>query len=220
MDDFDKLDVLDAELGGLERSLGEARAMTAAFDSELRSIQGTLGETTRDLGNLERGISSGLRKAFDGLAFDGMKLSDALTTVARSMVDTAYSAAINPVTQHFGGLLSDGINAAVSGLMPYANGAPFSQGRVMPFAKGGVVSQATTFPMRGGTGLMGEAGAEAILPLKRGADGALGVAADGAGAGTVIHFQVTATDAASFARSEGQITAMLARSVGRGRRGM
>ena len=33
----------------------------------------------------------------------------------------------------------------------------------MPFAKGGVVGQATYFPMRGGTGLMGEAGPEAIM---------------------------------------------------------
>ncbi len=33
----------------------------------------------------------------------------------------------------------------------------------------------------GGIGLMGEAGAEAILPLKRGPDGALGVASQGGG---------------------------------------
>ena len=71
-----------------------------------------------------------------------------------------------------------------------------------------------------GLGLMGEAGAEAILPLKRGSDGALGVAAPAGGGGAQIVFNVTATDAASFRKSEGQIAAMLARSVGRGQRGL
>jgi len=42
------------------------------------------------------------------------------------------------------------------------------------------------FGMSGGRlGLMGEAGPEAIMPLKRGADGKLGVAA--AGGGTVVN---------------------------------
>ncbi len=67
---------------------------------------------------------------------------------------------------------------------------------------------------------MGEAGAEAILPLKRGSDGALGVAADGGGQPVQVVFNVTAQDAASFRKSEGQIAAMLARTVARGRRGL
>ena len=59
---------------------------------------------------------------------------------------------------------------------PHAKGGGFAQGRVMPFATGGIVSGATLFPMRGGrTGLMGEAGPEAIMPLARGADGRLGL---------------------------------------------
>ena len=66
---------------------------------------------------------------------------------------------------------------------------------------------------------MGEAGPEAILPLQRGPDGALGVAA-GTGGGASIVFNVTANDAASFMRSEGQIAAMLTRAVGRGQRGL
>lgn len=217
MDDFDKIDDLEANVGALEQTLGDASSLTAAFDSELRGMQATLTETTRDLGNLERGFSSGLRKAFDGMVFDGMKLSDALKSVAKSMADTAYSAAINPVTDHMGGLLSDGINAAVSGLMPYANGAPFSQGRVMPFAKGGVISNATTFPMRGGTGLMGEAGTEAIMPLSRGADGRLGVKGSGGGAVNVT-MNISTPDAQSFQRSQGQIAAQMARVLGRGQR--
>ena len=47
------------------------------------------------------------------------------------------------------------------------------------FATGGVVDSPTLFPMANGTGLMGEAGAEAIMPLKRQSNGDLGVQAEG-----------------------------------------
>jgi uncharacterized membrane protein YgcG len=57
-----------------------------------------------------------------------------------------------------------------------ARGNVISAGRVVPFARGGVVDRPTVFPMRSGAGLMGERGPEAILPLRRGGDGKLGVA--------------------------------------------
>jgi hypothetical protein len=64
--------------------------------------------------------------------------------------------------------------------------ANFAQNSIKPFATGGIVTKPTFFKYAdGGTfnnGVMGEAGPEAIMPLKRGADGKLGVAArlDGA----------------------------------------
>ena len=71
-----------------------------------------------------------------------------------------------------------------------ANGNAFAGGNVIPFAKGGVVSRPTNFGMSSGrTGLMGEAGPEAILPLKRGSGGKLGVVATGGG-GTVVNVNV------------------------------
>lgn len=79
-----------------------------------------------------------------------------------------------------GGLggIFDGIGSFLSGL--FANGAAFDRGNAIAFASGGnVVDRPTLFPMsRGRTGLMGEAGPEAILPLARGRDGRLGVAAN------------------------------------------
>ncbi|WP_392338449.1 phage tail tape measure protein [Loktanella salsilacus] len=217
MNELDQIDGLDANAAALERTLGDTAGMAAAFDATLRDMQVSLGETTRDLGNLERGFAGGLRRAFDGLIFDGKSLSDTLSGVAKSMIDTAYAAAINPVMKQAGSLLSDGINAAVSGVMPFATGAPFAQGRVMPFAKGGVVSSPTTFGMRGGTGLMGEAGPEAIMPLARGADGRLGVRGGG-GSSVNVTMHVTTPDAQSFQRSQAQIAAQMGRVLGRGQR--
>jgi phage-related minor tail protein len=94
------------------------------------------------------------------------------------------------------------------------------QGRIVPFADGGVVSTPSYFPLGGQIGLMGEAGSEAILPLRRGSDGSLGVATNGQSFPVNVVFNVTAQDAASFRKSEAQITGMLARAVSRGTRGL
>jgi len=91
----------------------------------------------------------------------------------------------------------------------------------VPFASGGVIQSPIAFPLGSGkTGLAGEAGAEAIMPLTRGPDGRLGVAAQGMGTALNVTFNVTATDADSFARSESQIQALLARAVGQGQRNL
>lgn len=67
----------------------------------------------------------------------------------------------------------------------FGDGGVFSGGKVTPFARGGVVSSPTLFPMARGMGLMGEAGPEAVMPLKRTAGGQLGVqVVDGDKAGT------------------------------------
>ena len=149
MDDIDGLDTLETEAKVLEETLGSVSAMTDAFEGQLRRVQGTLSDTTRDLGNLERGFSGGLRKAFEGLVFDGVSLSDAFASLGNAMSNTVYQNAITPVTDHFGGILANGVNALVSSMMPFEKGGAFSGGRLAAFAKGGVVDGATTFPMRG-----------------------------------------------------------------------
>lgn len=68
-------------------------------------------------------------------------------------------------------------DAFVAGGMRSAHGNVFDRGNVLPFARGGIVNRPTLFPMARGMGLMGEAGPEAVLPLKRLASGNLGVQA-------------------------------------------
>lgn len=216
--DVDGIDQFDERVDSLENSMSGAVAMAAAFDAELIKMRETLSATGNEVDTLSKGIGRGLRRAFDGLAFDGMKLSDALNTVAKSMIDTAYAAAIKPVTNQLGGIIATSVGNAVSGAIPFQNGGAFTQGKVMPFAKGGVISSPMNFPMRGGMGLMGEAGPEAIMPLARGADGSLGVKTQGGGRPVNITMNISTPDAQGFQRSQGQIAAQLSRAMGRGQR--
>ncbi|GGL62255.1 phage tail tape measure protein [Wenxinia marina] len=213
--DFDDL---DAEMGDLGQAMEAAGTMARAFTAELAEVRLAMGGAVRDLGQLERGFSRGLRRAIDAVVLDGASLGDALRGFGRSAVDTIYSNAMRPVTDHVGGILAGGLNSVVSGLMPFANGGAFTQGRVMPFARGGVLSGPTTFPMRGGTGLMGEAGPEAILPLARGADGRLGVRQQGGAAPVHVTVNVATPDVEGFRRSQGQIAAQVGRALSRGAR--
>ncbi|MEM1273867.1 MAG: phage tail tape measure protein [Pseudomonadota bacterium] len=219
MTDFDDgADAFDTQIRQLEDSLSSAATVASTFQTELRSMQDSMLYTNREISAMSRTIGGGLRSAFDGLVFDGMRLSDALRTVATSMVDAAYNAAIRPVQNAVSGAIANGINGLFGGVSLFEKGGAFSSGRVTPFARGGVITGPTSFPMRGGTGLMGEAGPEAIMPLTRGADGRLGVSNSGGGRPINITMNVTSPDAEGFRRSQTQIAAQLNRALARGQR--
>lgn len=219
MSDYqDEIDGLEDSTDGLRVTLDATSAMVTGFDSELRRMRESLAATNKDVATLEKGLSRGLRKAFDGLVFDGLSLSDALDTVANSMINATYNAAIKPVTDHVGGLLASGAGSLFENILPFADGAPFSQGRVMPFASGGIVSSATPFGMRGGMGVMGEAGPEAIMPLARGPDGKLGVRGGGGSSAPTVVMNITTPDVQGFARSQNQIAAQMNRALSRANR--
>lgn len=84
-------------------------------------------------------------------------------------------------------------------VIPSASGNVFKQGQVTRFGGGGsftnqVVDKPTYFPMaKGDVGLMGEAGPEAIIPLKRGKDGQLGIAISGMFGEGIVPLQRTKT---------------------------
>jgi len=217
---MERLDDLDAQVEALDDSLGQAAGMAAAFNAELARVRAGFAGAGQDAATLERGMSRGLTRAIRGAVVEGDSLAQSLDKMASTMINTAFNAAVKPVTDHVGGLLAEGMSGLFSGLMPFAKGGSFAQGRVQPFASGGIVSGPVAFPMRGGTGLMGEAGPEAIMPLARGPDGKLGVQARGGGAGRAVHvvMNISTPDAEGFRRSQGQIAAELGRVIGRGGR--
>jgi phage-related minor tail protein len=116
--------------------------------------------------------------------------------------------------------LFKGIASLFGGATASAKGNVFAGNMVMPFAQGGVVGAPTYFPLGRGLGLMGERGAEAVMPLARGPDGKLGVRGGGGSRPMSVTVNVSTPNAESFRRSETQVSAALARAVSRGQRGM
>lgn len=212
------IEELEEQLAALERSLDDTSRVVGAFEGQMKQVGVSASAAEREVGALSNSMGRGLRKSFEDVVFDGARLSDALRGVAENMAQAVYRASIKPVEGAIGGVVSGGLSALLGGLMPFAAGGAFSQGRVMPFAKGGVVSSPVTFPMRGATGLMGEAGPEAIMPLTRGADGRLGVQSQGGGRAVNIVMNVSTPDVQGFQRSQGQIAAQVSRALSRGQR--
>jgi phage-related minor tail protein len=166
-------------------------------------------ETALDhLATLSGNFGAQLTGALKSAAISGKALDDILRKIGLNLAGMALQQGLQP--------LQSLTNSFFAGLFGGGRLMPFAKGGVVPFAGGGIVSAPTYFPAGGNIGLMGEAGAEAILPLQRTADGKLGVAASGGGGGTQIVFNVTTPDAASFRKSEAQIAGMLARAVSRG----
>jgi hypothetical protein len=165
-----------------EERLGELlRSNAISQDTYSRAIDG-LKEKYRDTSSALSDFASEFRSGFSDMisgVIDGsMKAEDAV----RRMVTRLASMMIeNQIFGLLGNLMPNVFGA--NGFLPLtksAMGNVFMGGRMQAFASGGVVNGPTMFPMRGGTGLMGEAGPEAILPLTR-INGSLGVRASGGG---------------------------------------
>ncbi len=150
-----------------------------------------------DLSRLAESFGQTMARSFAGAIIEGRKLSDVLKGLALALSSQALSSALKPLGNLAGALL----------------------GSATPFANGGIVNSPTLFPMRGGTGLMGEAGAEAIMPLARGGDGKLGVRVGGTGA-TNVTVNISTPDVAGFRQSQSQIASVIARAVSRGQRNL
>ena len=210
-----EIDNLDGLLDDLEGSLVGTQSATLAFQHELEGMKFSVAAAGAEARALSRNLSSGLKSAIGDLVIDGDRLSDVLGNLARSMADAAFNRAISPVTDALGGA----IGGLVSSVLPFEKGGAFSGGRVAAFARGGVVDGPTHFPMRGGIGLMGEAGPEAIMPLARGADGKLGVRGGGSSVVNVT-MNITTPDVAGFQRSRTQISAGISRAIQRGQRNL
>lgn len=209
------LDSFEQRLEELENSIGAADAMAAAFRGEMEEVSASMQNASRNAAGLSRSFGTTLKNAFTDLIFDGTRASDVLVQVGKSLAGSVLNAALKPVTSAIGGAISGALLGGV-----FAQGGVMSQGRVQAFANGGIVGGPTLFPMAGGrTGLMGEAGPEAIMPLTRGADGRLGISAAG---GQSIHvtMNISTPDAAGFQRARGQVVAGLSRALSRSRRNL
>ncbi|EHC9798422.1 phage tail tape measure protein [Salmonella enterica subsp. enterica serovar Sandiego] len=95
-----------------------------------------------------------------------------------------------------GGTPSGAYNAAALSVIPNADGGVYRSAGLSQYS-GSIVNRPTFFAFARGAAVMGEAGPEAILPLRRGANGKLGVVAAGSGGMTMFapqyHIAITNT---------------------------
>lgn len=133
---------------------------------------------------------------------NGVKPIEALTNafgrLGDKLLDMALNNAINSLFANLAGGGSGGTGSGGGGWLGslfswlgFANGGAFGASGVTAFAGGGaftnsIVSSPTLFKFANGTGLMGEAGPEAIMPLRRNSSGQLGVMAANQNGGTVV----------------------------------
>ncbi|NIX76902.1 phage tail tape measure protein [Microvirga terricola] len=196
--------------GSLAKAFAKNIAEGKKFDDVLKSMRRSLVETglRMALGPLQIALSQGARDLTAGPAQSSLPLGSGL-----------FSSLAKGLESIVGSIFGSGAGAAAAP-SPFAQGGVFSRGMVMPFAQGGVIGAPTYFPLGRGLGLMGEQGAEAVMPLARGPDGRLGVRTGGGGRPVAVTVHVSTPDADSFRRSEAQVSAALARAVARGQRGM
>ena len=195
----------------------------SAIDDYLQSV-GTLSE---NISNVTTNAFSGLEDAIVSLTTTGtfsfrqfaLAIVEDLTRMVTRMLIIA------PLLKLIQGLIPGGTFASASaglsgagalksflpGFALNATGNVYGSNGVVPFARGGIVNGPTMFPFAKGVGLMGEAGPEAIMPLRRGADGRLGVAASG-GAGVNVTVNVDA--GSSQVQGDGPNANQLGRVIG------
>lgn len=182
----------------------------------------TMDRLTQSLSRSSESFGKSIVSAFSRGVVEGKRFEDVLRSVGRSMTDSLLKTALKPLQAGLSSLLSTGVKSLSGSFGGVGLGGSGGGGiPVAPFAEGGIVASPSYFPTGRGLGLMGERGAEAIMPLARGPDGRLGVRAGGGQARPLnVVVQVSTPDADSFRRSEAQVSAAIARAVARGRRAL
>lgn len=170
----DAAKVAGSNLPGLQQALNNSSDINKQMDQFATSSFSTL--------------TTGLADIFDGTRTASQGFADLGKTVIRSLEEMLIKMYIVvPIFNSLKGMLSGGFSGlagGLAGLIPSANGNVFAANdNGISRYSSQIVDRPTMFAFANGVGLMGEAGAEAIMPLSRGPDGKLGVAAPGGGYG-------------------------------------
>jgi len=155
----------------IEKSFGQTmREKLKTFRESIKTVQESMADV------VVKGIK-GMEDALVNFVTTGkLNFRDLANSIIKDMARIAIQQSITKPFTNF-----------ITGLFGNANGNAFVDGKVQKYAYGGVVNRPTLFPMaNGGIGLMGEQSPEAILPLRRGSNGKLGVQSTGGGLGNIV----------------------------------
>jgi lambda family phage tail tape measure protein len=201
---FKTLVDVDALTEQLRKALEQAAIDAKDFGKQFgKSFQ----DGIKSMGDLAGNLGSSFASAFEGMAD---QLTEFVTTgkanfrdfaasvlrdISRMIIRYAIFNAVKGIMNIFNPAAALGSSAAnVAQYAPLnAKGNVYAQNGIQAFARGGIVNGPTLFPFAKGIGLMGEAGPEAIMPLRRGRDGNLGVMSSGGGGTTNVVVNVDAS---------------------------
>jgi hypothetical protein len=160
------------------------KALAKMHDDRMKRETRAEEEKWRDVNRFLSSYADKAADAFVDMAMTGKSsFKDMISSMLADLARMVMSQMFQTLLKQVGG--GGGLFGAFMGLFA-ANGAAFDQGGAKAFAAGGVVDSPTAFSFAGGTGLMGEAGPEAIMPLSRGSNGRLGVQVTGSGGGSIV----------------------------------
>ena len=179
---------LGLTIEGITEKLKNTKTETFSFKEELKKVV----ETATDLGtNLSKFALSAVNKLADGFAELAVSGKANFADLARSILNDlqrmiAKALFFNTLFGLIPGL-KDFLNFGNGGVIENANGNVFAKNKIVEYRKGDVFDSPTMFKYGGSNlGILGEAGPESIMPLKRGKDGKLGVIAQGGGVGNIV----------------------------------
>ena len=180
-------DTLTNSVNNLDESMN--KTFGKEMKEKLKGFVGgikTVGDAMGDV--VIKGIKGMEDSLVDFVTTGKLNFKNLANSIIKDMVRIAIQQTITkPLGGFLGGLFGGGS----------AKGNVFNQqGLVTAYAKGGVVNKPTFFGMGGSGkfGILGEKGAEAILPLSRGSDGKLGVKAKGGGTNVVVNVDASGTN--------------------------
>jgi lambda family phage tail tape measure protein len=198
-DEFERMARALREIEDIEASFGYG--FRRGFEDLIRNANDFAGTTQEFMSGFNQQLESvWVNVAKTGKIEWTSMIDFMIEETSRLLYQMASSSVLNMLAGSAGGstgspgIWSGLINMVLGGSSGlYAKGGAFYGGReITAFANGGVVGSPTYFPMAGGrTGLMGEAGPEAVMPLRRGRDGRLGVAAAGGGDTIAVSLQTS-----------------------------
>jgi hypothetical protein len=188
------VEALDGAGDAADRAGGAGRAAGGALSSAAETAKAAweaTSEAVRAAAERSREIAQGLAQDITGPIKEALKSGEfswetfagAISRIAQNLATRLIELAFKPIetallNAFMGG--GGGGGGILGSLFGFARGGVFAGGaELTAFAQGGVVNRPTLFPFAKGVGLMGEAGPEAILPLRRGKGGRLGVEMSG-----------------------------------------
>ena len=210
-------------------TIGNQKGAFAGFEQGVKDFANSAADSFQTVRDATAKAFKGMEDALVDFVMTGkLNFKDLAGSIIKDLIRIQIQQSLTPILSGLGkaavGIIGGLIGGATTGAVSQssylsgnsyaaavADGGVFSGGGLTAFAKGGILgpmggmlTKPTVFPMANGMGLAGEAGPEAVMPLKRGPDGKLGVASSGGGGGGAVAVSITINDNRTQTETKGK----------------